>query len=336
MVPLAKNWSGVEMKRQSFKCHGAIAVAAALFVVSGCAAPTAVEKGSGEPTQRHYDGPVFDPHIHVFFDEAVAKSVHPTNEVTPAAVEALLAGSRVRAGLMVMATGSPEECTADNDRIVALAQKIPGAFPIGSVNPHHADAALAELDRMVEAGVRWIKLHPNTQRFDVSDPMIARIVKRAGELGVPVTFDASAVLDAGQIGKFILLAITNPKTDIVLAHMGGPRFDELSFLDAFEMYPWWQRNIWLDISYTLPLFASSPKKDLLVWTMRTVGMDRVLFASDYPALTPDETIQAVRSLNLTLDEETAIFHTNTLSLLEKEARARESRAKAASPAPEVD
>jgi predicted TIM-barrel fold metal-dependent hydrolase len=88
-----------------------------------------------------------------------------------------------------------------------------------------------------------VKLHPNTLRFDVADPPIAKIVARAGQLGVPITFDASALLDADQIGKFIKLAIMNPQTDIILAHMGGTRFDELTMLKPLAMYPWWKRNL---------------------------------------------------------------------------------------------
>ncbi len=290
-----------------------------------CAAPT-VSTLEDAPAVSVYNGPILDPHIHVFFDEEVGKAVHKTRKVTPSAIEELLKGSKIQAGLMVMATGSLEQSTADNDMVIEMASGIANAFPIGSVNPHHGDEALVELDRMVSKGVRWVKLHPNSQRFDVADPNVARIVKRAGELGVPVTFDASVMLDADQIGKFIMLAITNSGTDIVLAHMGGPRFDELSFLKAFEMYPWWQRNIWLDISFTVPLYASSPRKESLVWTLRTVGIDRVLFASDYPAHTPAQTAKALQSLGLAPDEEAAIFYGNTRGLLDKEAKVRKTRA----------
>ena len=272
-----------------------------------------------------YEGPILDPHIHVFFDEEVAAGVHKSNPVNPAGVEALLDDSRIQAGLMVMATGSLEQAVEDNDRVIEFAAKIPGSFAIGSVNPNHGDAAVTELDRMVKAGVRWLKLHPNSQRFDVAAPTVAKIVKRSGELGVPVTFDASLLLDADQIGKFIRLAIANPSADIVLAHMGGPRFDELSFLKALEMYPWWKRNIWLDISFTVPLYAGSPRKESLVWTLRTVGIDRVLFASDYPAHTPAETIEAVETLGLNAAEQRAVFYGNTRQLLDKEATARNIR-----------
>ncbi len=40
-----------------------------------------------------------------------------------------------------------------------------------------------------------------------------------------------------------------------IATSRGARFDELSVLKAFEVYPWWKRNLWLDISFTLPLYA---------------------------------------------------------------------------------
>ena len=284
-------------------------------------------RSGGEPvvSASKYNGKILDPHIHVFFDERVAKGAHKTNSATPKAVRVLLNDTNTHAGLMVMATGSSSENAKQNDQIIVLAKSIPNAFAVGSVNPNNKEAALKELERMVQKGVRWLKLHPNTQRFDVSDATVAQIVKRAGELGVPVTFDASMMLDADQLGKFLMLAITNPETDIVLAHMGGPRFDELSFLKAFEMYPWWQRNLWLDISFTLPLYARSPRRDSLIWTMRAVGMDRVLFASDYPASTPQDTKEAVESLSLSTEEQNNVFYGNASQLLKKEAEARRLR-----------
>ena len=296
----------------------------ALMAVS-CVKASTARVVSTEMEATGYPGPIIDPHIHVFFDEKVAKSVHPINVATPEKLRALVTASGVTPGFMVMATGSESAVRQQNDRLLAFVKQVPGAFAIGSVNPHHGEAALEELERMVAAGVRWLKLHPNTQRFDVSDPRVAQIVARAGKLGIPVTFDASALLDADQIGKFITLAMMNPQTDIVLAHMGGARFDELSMLKALEMYPWWKRNLWMDISFTLPHFVDSPRRETLLWTLRTIGIDRVLFASDYPAHTPRETRDAVLRAGFSAEELRRVFVLNTQELLDKEARRRKAR-----------
>jgi predicted TIM-barrel fold metal-dependent hydrolase len=262
-----------------------------------------------------YDGPVIDAHVHVFFDENVARSVNPKDPAVPARVAALLARPNFRAGVMVMALGSPEKVRAQNDALIDFVAAHPGHFAIGSVNPHHGDEALVELERIHGLGVRWLKLHPNTQAFDVADEIISRIVGRAGELGIPVTFDASMVLDADQLGKFLKLAIKHPNAQIVLAHMGMARFDEMTVLGTLELYPWWKRNLWLELSATATEFAGSPFAEKLAWVVRKVGVDRTLFGSDFPLTTPQLAIEAVESYGFTQDEMRAIFHDNARSLL---------------------
>ncbi len=48
-----------------------------------------------------------------------------------------------------------------------------------SVHPYDGDAALDELERVETAGgARGVKLHPNTQDFDVADERVAAVVAK--------------------------------------------------------------------------------------------------------------------------------------------------------------
>jgi len=78
-----------------------------------------------------------------------------------------------------------------NDALLRLAGTSGGFFfPVCSVHPADGQAALAELDRVAAAGCAWLKLHPNTQAFDVADPAVREVVARATEHRLPVLFDA--------------------------------------------------------------------------------------------------------------------------------------------------
>jgi predicted TIM-barrel fold metal-dependent hydrolase len=270
---------------------------------------------AGGCANSQYSGTIIDLHIHVAFEAEAATSMHRSRRILPQDLDAATSDPRLIRGMIVMATGGPEKTRTQNDRLIAWVADDPSKFAIGSVDPADGEAALAELDRLAKLGVRWLKLHPNTQKFDVASPAVLAVVRRAGELGMPVTFDASVVLDADQIGKFVVLATQAPNTQIVLAHMGMARFDELVTLSVLEVYPWWQRNLWLELSAIAPTFADSPRRDELVWTLRKVGIDRVLFGSDYPAFTPAESIRAVQSLGLTESELRHVFFTNAAALL---------------------
>src|SRR6185312_12477688 len=78
-----------------------------------------------------------------------------------------------------------------NDAVIAAAAASGGRFyAIPSVHPLDGADALAELDRLAKLNVREIKLHPNTQNFDVSDPAVGTVVEHAGELGLVLLFDS--------------------------------------------------------------------------------------------------------------------------------------------------
>ena len=288
--------------------------APALFLL--CALGSAACQPDAEPTPPRHAGAVIDPHVHVLFDPGQAAAMNEAQPPTPEAVLALVdADPRLTVGAMVMARGAPADVEAQNDQLLAFAGKHERIFPIASINPHNGEDALLELERLAEAGVRWIKLHPNTQKFDVGDPEVAAVVAGAGAHGLVVTFDASMVLDADQLGKFVMLAASNPDTTIVLAHMGMARFDEMIALKLFESYPWWNRNVWLELSVTNVVYADSPREEELRWLVRQVGVDRTLFASDFPFATPAQAIDATERLGFEPTELELLFEVNAAKLL---------------------
>ena len=128
-------------------------------------------------------------------------------------------------------------------------------------------------------------------------------------------FDAYSPFDADQTGKFLLLAARNPEARFILAHMGGPKFSEMLLFASAKKFSWYANNVWLELSVTAAQFADSPYEDELVFVCRSVGVDRVLFGSDYPVTTPAESLRAVRALGFTAEEERKILYENAMALL---------------------
>lgn len=222
-----------------------------------------------------------------------------------------------KAAALVMAPGGDPDLTRTlNDAVLELgASSGDFYFPVCSVHPYDGDAAFRELERVRAGGSRWIKLHPNTQNFDVADPRIAEVVGKASELDMPVLFDAYSPWDVNQPGKFVKLAMAVPKARLILAHAHGPQFPALLMHDVLARYSWWDRRIWIDISATAAMLANGPFAEQFVWILRKVGTDRVLFGSDYPLDTPAAAVAGVRSLGFTDDELKAIFCDNARDLL---------------------
>ncbi len=262
-----------------------------------------------------YDGPIIDAHTHPMLgldDQAVAEP-HPAE-----AYRALVAGSRVsRAAALTMAPAGDLDMTrARNDAVLGLAAQSSGFYyPVCSVHPADGEAALEEVARVAAAGAKWLKLHPNTQQFDVADPIVAPVVSKAAEHNLPVLFDAYSPWDANQPGKFVHLAMAVPDARLILAHAHGHFFPALIVYDILARYPWWGRNVWIDLSATGPLLSGSPFQDQFTWVLRKVGTDRLIYGSDYPLDDPVVAIGKVAGLGFSDEEQAQIFHGNAAALL---------------------
>lgn len=262
-----------------------------------------------------YTGPIIDTHTHPLVNDRnqMGADRHTAGDY---AGRVSSTGVVKAAALTIAHEGQLSEMAEDNDAVLALADQFGGFFfPVCSVHPRDGEAALEELDRVAAAGARWLKLHPNTQEFDIDDEVVRPVVARAGERGLPVLFDAHSPFDPAQPGKFVKLAMACPDTTLILAHAHGQRFADLLVYDTLNKYPWWRRNVYVDISATATQLAASPFTEQFVWVLRKVGIDRVLFGSDYPFFDPAEAVDAVRSLGFTDTEQARILHDNAAALL---------------------
>jgi len=210
--------------------------------------------------------------------------------------------------------GDPAAIRANNDRLLALVSKHPKALPIATVHPYDGDAALAELQRVAAKGIKVLKIHPHTQQFDAADPRVLTLVKRAGELGVVVLMDNASIVP-DDCEKLFNLALQAPKTKFIFAHLGGMNFRFWNIIAAARTAEGlFGENIYFDISATVAMLADSPVKDEFVWTLRNVGVNQVLFGSDFPQYSLAKNLDALEKLGLSDAEKAAIRYENARKL----------------------
>lgn len=248
--------------------------------------------------------PVFDSHVHLRdFENSLRQYQAETRD---AGVE--LAGAAVMwfGGPHQALAGKPAAIRAGNDALIALAARHPELVPVATVHPYDGAAAEEELARVAARGIRVLKLHPHTQGFDASDARVLALVNAAGKLGVTVLFDNADILP-GDNQKLFNLAARAPKTRFILAHIGGMEFRFWNMLAlARTAKGFGFENLHFDISATVVLVADSPLETEFVWTLRNVGIDRLLLGSDYPQMTLASAVQALDKLDLTPEEKAAI------------------------------
>jgi uncharacterized protein len=120
--------------------------------------------------------------------------------------------------------------SADPSRLIAF----------GSVNPRFCDNVGDEVDRIIDAGAKALKVHPPHQIFRAnayqdSLPSLAELYGRAEAAGIPVTIHTGTSVFPGARSRFgdpmdvDDVAIDFPKLTILLAHGGRPLWMDAAF-----------------------------------------------------------------------------------------------------------
>jgi predicted TIM-barrel fold metal-dependent hydrolase len=182
-------------------------------------------------------------------------------------------------------------------------------YCFGSVHPFGEDWE-SELLRIKELGLYGIKLHPDYQEFYADDPKVFDVYRKCAQMSLPIMFHAG--LDAitpedihctPKMAEKVLDGV--PGLTAIFAHMGGNTL----WAEVFERLA--GRDCYLDTSYT----HSWEDNELMRNIIKKHGSEHILFGSDFPWDTPDNTAKKLKDLNLEQYEYDNIFYKNAQRLL---------------------
>ncbi len=259
---------------------------------------------------------VFDVHTHIFPDAIAARVVAQLGEhsgVKPwydGSRNGLLASMR-QAGIEA-ALNCPIATRADQVPSVnrwAITQNVWPLLSLGSVHPDCADNP-GELQRLADAGLRGIKLHPEYQGFALDDPRMdtawaaceARRLLVFVHAGEDIGFEPPAHSTPRQ---FRDLARRYPEMPLVAAHFGG-----------WRQWPDVERDligepVYIDLSF---LFGMLPDADIVRLTRRH-GVRRVLFGTDAPWRDQQTELETFLRLPFTPAEQQCMLWDNAAELV---------------------
>jgi predicted TIM-barrel fold metal-dependent hydrolase len=205
-----------------------------------------------------------------------------------------------------------------NEWTLKVAREHPALVPFIGVDPRMAEEGmLAELATCVRAGARGLKFHCSTQRSYPNDPGLLAVYRRAEELALPVVFHSGwhplgcHLSDYSRPARFGEIARQFPRLTIVLAHIGLGWQEEAVALA--QTYP----NVYFDSCLVITgTWNPVPLSDgEIVSLLRMVGLDRVMFASDWPLCVPLKERERAESLPLSDTERRLLFHENAQRIL---------------------
>jgi predicted TIM-barrel fold metal-dependent hydrolase len=277
--------------------------------------------------------PVIDFHTHIFPPEvcanrerylerdatlrdiyAAAKAKMATTDDLLQAMDEDKVDVSVAMGIGWTDQGLAREC---NDYIVEMSRKHSKRLVgFAGVNPAWGEAAVAEAERCVTAGLRGIgELHPDTQGFDItSQAAMAPLMEAVRRHKLLVTLHSSEPVGHAYPGKGrttperVLRFVANfPDVTSILAHWGGG----LPFYNLMPEVRTTLANVYFDTA------ASTFLYDTRVFDASSilVGMGRVLVGSDYPLLRHGRLRAQVETSKLAPAEREALLGGNAAALL---------------------
>ena len=206
------------------------------------------------------------------------------------------------------------------DDIAAGAARNPDTLiAFGSVDPLQGAPAIEEVHRQAgELGVRGFKFHPTVQGFDPSGAEFVPLFGAIEELGLPIIVHTGQTgVGAGVPGGLGLrlglsnpmllddVAARHPALTIIMAHPSVPWQDEAISIATHKA------NVWIDLSGWSPKYFTPA----LVRATRTYLKHKMLFGSDFPALTPDRWLRDFAALEMPEEVERLVLKENAVRLL---------------------
>jgi predicted TIM-barrel fold metal-dependent hydrolase len=204
-----------------------------------------------------------------------------------------------------------------NRWLVETVAPFPDITPFVAVDPWilSNDELAVHLIDMQGKGARGVKVHPIDQRFVISDPRMVRIGELCVELGLCVLSHSGTSRGGVQFAEpssFDEFVPAVPGLHLVVAHLGGGSWQQIRELAERH------GDIAFDLSEIVAWVGApnAPTETELVRLIRDVGVERVMFGSDFPWYDPGEMVKAVRTLpGLTDDELAAILGGNAVRIL---------------------
>jgi len=210
-----------------------------------------------------------------------------------------------------------ELCVETNDYILESVSRYPKRL-VGfcAVQPKAGDAALRELERCIRAGALGLgEMRPDVQEFDLTDEIVMKpLVEIMTSNNLIFLLHASEPVGHQYLGKggitpdilySFIAKFPNLKT--VCAHWGGG----LPFYALMPEVSEVLANVYFDTAATPFLYH----RQIFEHTMHLVGIDKVLFGSDYPLLSQKKVIEQVKALGLPEPAKEMILGANAQRLL---------------------
>lgn len=205
-----------------------------------------------------------------------------------------------------------ERVEAINDYISSECEKHKEFYGFGTM---HADFEnkLDEVQRFLNMGLKGVKIHPDTQLFNMDDERMFELYDFLQQTKTPILIHTGDYrYDFSHPRRLKNILKQFPDLVAIGAHFGGWSMHDL----ALEYLK--DEKCYLDISSSFATTGLKRAKELI----RIYGAERMLYATDFPMWDPKKCLDEFMSLNLSDDENNLILHKNAKKILKIKERTK--------------
>jgi uncharacterized protein len=206
-----------------------------------------------------------------------------------------------------------------NERVAAACADYPDAFTgLGSVDPRKGEAAVDEVGRIADLGLRGVKFHPSLQAFDPADTEYWPVFAACERYGLLALFHTgTSGIGARQPGgqgiridyshplRLDPVAAAFPELTVVAAHFGWPWHMDLIAMALHKT------NVYIDISGWAPRRIPAE----VVREMRGRLSEQFVWGSDFPFIAPERCLAELDELDLPPDVLDQVLRANAARIL---------------------
>lgn len=263
---------------------------------------------------------IIDFHTHVFPDALAPKagaSLSATagfpmfSDLTVSGQLEVMAEDGIDRAVVLNTVTNTRQVEKVNLFALETAKNHPALSVFGSVHPLGEDP-VGTLQRLYDAGLRGLKLHPDYLGIPFDDPSYRPILKLASDLQIPVVihagFDPVSPEKIHATPKAIRRVLAEfPELILICAHMGGMTLWEEVLEELCG------RKVYFDTAMCSRRTGMTPAMGRALVSAH--GAKNILFGSDMPWARPSEILTFIDEWGLTPEEREAVLWKNGAALL---------------------
>ncbi len=257
---------------------------------------------------------IIDCHTHIYPEKIAAKAVrnvaafYDIELERNGTVDTLMEFSRaagIERCLALAVSVDGDHVQHINDFLIQSVHAHPDfLWGFASLHPDMEDPG-KEVKRVLKAGMKGIKLHPDMQHFSLDEERADRLFAACEGVCPMMLHTGDRRYRNSNPSLIPPILKKHPRLQLICAHLGGySEWDEAAECLA-------DTSVFVDTSSSFFVLSRERVRELI----DLYGEDRVLFGTDFPMWTPKPEIDALLSLGLSDTALRKIFSENLLRLL---------------------